>query len=239
MKLPELLQLIARIDPQNRGVDAAAIAHAAGISARDASGYLRRGYQAGLLLREPIRDPLRRGRPRYMYKLSSQGIQALHRILKRSNQQGFQPKSWIQLLLGLLLALLGLISRLRSIAKNPIPRIDKSLILRIHSQVIQETGGELGIRDQATLETGINLASSQPEIFHAAGVLMYWIVVHHPFINGNKRAGFLAADALLRWAGYQLDVPAQAALEFLLGLAQGKYSQDQVIRWIRINSKPI
>ena len=63
------------------------------------------------------------------------------------------------------------------------------------------------------------------------------IVKNHPFIDGNKRTGFIAAYTFLGRNGYQLVGPEVDATLKTLGLASGELSQAQYAEWIEANSK--
>lgn len=102
MRISELIQLVARLQ-SNGWVTPARLAQAAGIPAKHASGYLYRGYRAGLLERKLLDKLPGMGKRCYGYMLSQAGKEYLQRI------QESESKSLLQLVLGLLLALIKLL----------------------------------------------------------------------------------------------------------------------------------
>ena len=61
-----------------------------------------------------------------------------------------------------------------------------------------------------------------------AAVYLYHIVRNHPFVDGNKRTGAVAAYSFLAHNGYELDVPEEEFEEIVLGVAKGEVEQSEV-----------
>lgn len=81
--------------------------------------------------------------------------------------------------------------------------------LEFHDDLIREYGGSPGVRDLGLTEAALAMPQSGTgeEFFHAfpfemAAAYLYHIVQNHPFIDGNKRAAFIAALTFLELNGY-------------------------------------
>ena len=115
-------------------------------------------------------------------------------------------------------------------------------VLEIHECVIRETGGGTGIRDSGLLESavaqpqasfgGVELYST---IEQKAAAYCFSIVMNHPFVDGNKRTGFVAADTFLRLNGYFLKVDQKSGEETILELASGRMPKGQIAKWFADN----
>lgn len=113
-------------------------------------------------------------------------------------------------------------------------------ILLLHKRLIEETGGSAGLRDIAALESA--LAQPQmtfdgealyPDVTEKASTLMFSLVLNHPFVDGNKRVGFAAAELFLWLNGFELSINVDEAEEIVLSLASGNLERDVLALWIR------
>ncbi len=75
------------------------------------------------------------------------------------------------------------------------------------------------------------------DLFTRAGILLRGIISGHPFVDGNKRAGFEATDIFLRMNGYYLEVDADEGTEFTLSIAKNELDLDGIIEWIGRHTK--
>ena len=118
--------------------------------------------------------------------------------------------------------------------------IPKEIILAVHASLISRFGGTAGIRDEGLLESA--LARPQQAFHH--GELSYsrmaasyaeGIVKNHPFVDGNKRTGFMAAYAFLAANGLQLTAPEEDAVVQTRALAAGEIGAPQYASWLAGN----
>ena len=124
--------------------------------------------------------------------------------------------------------------------------LDVQDVIRIHKIVIQETGGGSGLRDLGLLESavaqprasfgGVQLFQSLEEM---AAALCFSIVSNHPFVDGNKRTGFVAADTMLRLNGFAITTDQKQGEETILQLAAGKLTKEQLTAWFKANMHAI
>lgn len=112
-------------------------------------------------------------------------------------------------------------------------------VLAIHRRQIAEHGGGDGVRDLGLLESALarpqNIAAYEPDadIARMAAAYAFGIVKNHPFIDGNKRTGYVVTELFLVKNGYQLDAsPTDKYLTFL-SLAEGSLSEDELAQWLR------
>lgn len=109
----------------------------------------------------------------------------------------------------------------------------------MHDQTIANQGGMLGIRSQHSLEAALfrpraTFAGEEihPTLEAKGAALIEGIVGGHPFVDGNKRTGILALETFLDLNGYQLTADEDEKYSFVISLAQGKLSLEEITRWI-------
>lgn len=117
--------------------------------------------------------------------------------------------------------------------------IQTDRVLAIHRRQIAEHGGSDGVRDQGLLESALarprNIAAYEPEadIARLAAAYAFGIIKNHPFIDGNKRTGYVVTELFIVKHGYELRAtPAEKYLTFL-SLAEGTLSEEELVDWLR------
>lgn len=120
--------------------------------------------------------------------------------------------------------------------------LTKETIHAIHSLSISRFGGGDGLRDGHALKTSLNrplqhfsYADPMPTIFELAAVYCSGIVKSHPFVDGNKRTGFMAAYSFLGINGYQLNASEEEAALQILALADNRLSDEELTVWLEAN----
>lgn len=118
----------------------------------------------------------------------------------------------------------------------------KQVLLACHADALQEHGGLDGIRDEGLLDSALarpfNLhRHERVDLFRLAATYAAGIVQNHPCLDGNKRAGFLAAAVFLERNGLQLTGHPAHAAAFIIGLADGSCSEEVFAAWLRDNTK--
>jgi death-on-curing protein len=107
-------------------------------------------------------------------------------------------------------------------------------ILSIHADQIQSHGGSLGIRDRglllSALERPRNRFQYEPDVDLAdlAAAYAFGLSSNHPFVDGNKRAGVLAAVVFLDVNGISIDHPSEALYALTMGVAEGRIEKAAV-----------
>ena len=123
---------------------------------------------------------------------------------------------------------------------EPVWLLDAAVLIA-HEISLANFGGAEGIRDLKLLESALarpkNLfAYKQPDLFELAAIYTSGIVKNHPFVEGNKRTGFLAGAAFLELNGLDLSASEPEATRIILGVAAGDVDDTQLAGWFRENT---
>ncbi len=114
----------------------------------------------------------------------------------------------------------------------------------IHAEAIAAFGGSAGIRDQGLLESALgrlrNLLAygDDPSVIDLAAAYYAGIVGNHPFVDGNKRAGLLAAVAFLDLNGYVFRPTEADAVLVTMALAVGEINEAALAAWFEEYTEP-
>ena len=118
-------------------------------------------------------------------------------------------------------------------------------VLFIHARLITETGGEHGVRDLGLLSSAVARPQAvfdgdelYPNLYHKAAALMDSLINNHPFVDGNKRTGVIAAVMFLRINGQNISTPNKEVESFALSIASGNQSVETIAQWLERYSKP-
>ena len=122
--------------------------------------------------------------------------------------------------------------------------LKEEVIIAVHDEQLVEHGGAEGVRDSGLLSSALarpkNLDGYEmPSVFDLAAAYATGIVRDHPFVDVNKRTGFLAAYMFLALNGWELDAPEANAAAVILELAAGKVDEAQFSVWLKENSVKI
>jgi death on curing protein len=119
--------------------------------------------------------------------------------------------------------------------------IDKSVLLVLHDESLALHGGASGVRDQGLLDSAlarpVNLAAyGTPDFADLAACYGAGLAQNHPFVDGNKRAAFLAVGLFLFLNGKRLTATQVDATVTMLALAAGELEEADFSAWLRRNS---
>ncbi len=112
--------------------------------------------------------------------------------------------------------------------------------LAIHAELISETGGSHGIRDQGGLEAALARPFATfsghdlyPGPIAKAAALLESIVINHPFLDGNKRTGYTLSRLML--LTYDVDLVASDDEEYdmVIRVATGQMDVDAIRDWMK------
>jgi death on curing protein len=122
--------------------------------------------------------------------------------------------------------------------KQPVVFLSVDVVLKIHRRVIEEFGGNPGLRDRGLLESaiamplstfgGVDLHVGLPE---KAAAYHFHLCANHPFMDGNKRVAVAAAEVFLLINRQELSANDNDVEELTLGVAAGRLSKDHVIEF--------
>ena len=110
-------------------------------------------------------------------------------------------------------------------------------VIAIHAEQISEHGGSPGIRDRGLLESALARPRNffnlqQTGIQRLAAAYATGIIRNHPFIDGNKRTGFLAMYTFLAINGFELTATEPETVAATLSLAAGELTDEQFAAWL-------
>ena len=122
--------------------------------------------------------------------------------------------------------------------------IDLPEVLAIHGRQLDEHGGASGVRDDGLLESALArpqqlFTYGEPDVFDLAAAYTAGIVRNHPFVDGNKRTGFVVGILFLELNGPTFTASEADATQAVLGLAAGMITDDEFAIWLRSNSTPL
>jgi death-on-curing protein len=110
--------------------------------------------------------------------------------------------------------------------------------LSFHDKLLARFGGASGVRDRGLLESALarphhRWAYEQASIFDLAATYAHGIVKNHPFVDGNKRTGFLAAALFLEANGVRFNAREEDVVVQTLALAASALSAEAFAAWLR------
>lgn len=117
--------------------------------------------------------------------------------------------------------------------------LSRVVIDAIHSDQLREHGGLPGVRDENVLESALARPRQKwhyadaTDVSTLAAAYAFGLVKNHPYRDGNKRIGFLAMATFLGINGHQLKATDAEVVAEILGLADGRVSEDELAAWIR------
>jgi len=121
--------------------------------------------------------------------------------------------------------------------------ISSEQVIQIHEILIDKFGGARGIRHIALLESalsrpyqtfdGIELYENQ---FQKAAAIIQSLLINHPFIDGNKRIGYVIMRLFLLEQGWDLNTSQDEKYQFVIQIAEGKMEFNAIVEWIISNA---
>ena len=121
----------------------------------------------------------------------------------------------------------------------------KQQLLKMHSDLLAQTGGLDGLRDEGLLESALAApfqTYDAQELFRSiqekAARLAYGLIQNHPFIDGNKRIGTHAMLVLLALNGIELIYTQDELSDIILKIAASTASYEDLLAWILKHETP-
>jgi death-on-curing protein len=116
--------------------------------------------------------------------------------------------------------------------------INRDVLLLLHDESLNEHGGASGLRDEGLLDSALArplnlLAYGEPDLADLAAAYGAGLAQNHAFVDGNKRAAFLAVGLFLLANGHCLKATQVEATLTMLELAAGHLSDADFAQWIR------
>ena len=118
-------------------------------------------------------------------------------------------------------------------------------VLAIHDRLLALDGGAPGLRDRGLLASALarpqqhDAYGESPDVVRLAALYTDAILRNHPFIDGNKRVGFIVGVLFLELHDYTFTAPQALATHAVLDLAAGRSSLDGYERFLRDHAQPV
>jgi death-on-curing protein len=122
--------------------------------------------------------------------------------------------------------------------------VSRAALELLHDESLKEHGGAEGLRNSGLLDSALaraqNLFAYVPvsDVCGLAACYAFDVVKNHPFVDGNKRAAFIAAGLFLQMNGARLHAERAEAVLVMLDLASGELTELQFAEWLRKNTRP-
>jgi death-on-curing protein len=120
--------------------------------------------------------------------------------------------------------------------------LDRVDCLAIHEMMLAHHGGLTGVRDEGLLESALAkprhlFSYGKPHLTDLAASYAAGIIHNHPFLDGNKRTGFVVAATFLELNGMEFTASEESAVKNTLDLASGAIQEADYGAWLRANSR--
>lgn len=101
-------------------------------------------------------------------------------------------------------------------------------------------GGLAGLRDEGLLHSALSrsqnrFAYEDPSLFEMAAAYAHGIVKNHPFLDGNKRSGFMTAALFLEVNGQRLGASEEEVVSYTRALAAGEMGAEEYAEWLKVS----
>lgn len=123
-------------------------------------------------------------------------------------------------------------------------KFSKEKVLLLHKMIAQETGGSVGMRDEALLEAALESAFSgygnvefYPTKEEKGARLGYELISNHAFVDGNKRIGVYVMLTFLEVNGIPIACTEEELVDIGLGVADGRVDYPRLLQWVREHRK--
>jgi death on curing protein len=120
--------------------------------------------------------------------------------------------------------------------------IDERDALVLHDRLLALHGGAVGLRDDGLLKSALARPqqhfayAESPDIVDMAAAYTWGIVRNHPFVDGNKRTGFVVGILFLELNGYRFNASEEDAAQMVLELASGNLDEAGYIAFLRAHA---
>ena len=123
---------------------------------------------------------------------------------------------------------------------GPVAFLTLKHVLAIHRRMIDEFGGDPGVRDQGLLESAVMMPAARfskkylhEDIPAMAAAYLFHLCMNHAFVDGNKRTALASAEIFL-WLNDMRLIAADDDVERLtIGVAGGKVTKEETVDFFR------
>lgn len=118
-------------------------------------------------------------------------------------------------------------------------RFSKEKILLLHQILAEATGGSIGVRDEALLDSALEnaFAGFGDKEFYSSkeekgARLGYTLISNHAFVDGNKRIGIYVMLSFLEMNGIRISCTDGEIVALGLSVADGSMQYEQLLQWV-------
>ncbi|GAD24739.1 type II toxin-antitoxin system death-on-curing family toxin [Acidovorax sp. MR-S7] len=121
--------------------------------------------------------------------------------------------------------------------------ISREALFLLHDESLAEHGGAPGLRDEGLLDSALArpqhlVAYGSPDLADLAAAYGVGLAKNHAFVDGNKRAAFLAVGLFLLLNGQRLSATQVEATLTMLDVAAGQLKESAFAQWLREHMRP-
>ena len=118
----------------------------------------------------------------------------------------------------------------------------RETVLALQERLLAEFGGITGLRDEGLLESALNrprhrFLYEKPNLFELAATYTFGLIRNHPFLDGNKRVGFMTAIVFLEINHLEFHAEEADATIRTLALAANELDEPGYAAWLQVNSR--
>ncbi|GAA2861870.1 death-on-curing protein [Aminobacter niigataensis] len=120
----------------------------------------------------------------------------------------------------------------------------RQFVEALHAEQLKLHGGAQGVRSEDMLESALarplqKQAYGEPNLCDLAAAYLFGIAKNHPFVDGNKRTAFAAADLFLYFNGLSVEAAQEDIIQFVLMVAAGEIDETGAAAFLRDHAVPI
>lgn len=117
-------------------------------------------------------------------------------------------------------------------------------VLVLHDEVLKQYGGSQGIRDAGLLDAALSRPFQTfggedlyPDNYHKAAAVIESVILNHPFLDGNKRTGFLLCASFLLDNNLRLTATEDERYDFVINISTGSLPFEDIVTWLQQNTE--
>lgn len=121
----------------------------------------------------------------------------------------------------------------------------RQFVEALHAEQLRLHGGAAGVRSENMLESALARPlqkvayGTTPDRCELAAAYLFGIAKNHPFVDGNKRTAFAAADLFLFFNGLSVEASQQDVIQFVLMVASGEIDESGAAAFFRDHTVPV
>lgn len=123
---------------------------------------------------------------------------------------------------------------------------DLKSVLVLHDKILQKYGGASGIRDINLLDSALHRPFQTfdgedlyPSLYEKAAAVLQSIIINHPFVDGNKRTGFLLCEILLSENNLEIVAAENETYGFVIQVSTSELSFENIVLWLQQNTQSV